>query len=158
MWTRTGLTLLRVVGESWRNLKPRAPHPGKKVLSVLHAIPIIPWGGGVTYNSKSYNIFNTCNLDNQMQILYMLYKLFSTCASYIQKFATTGSEVAGELLRSFDLLNKKKFNDCRTSIFVNVMNTSLAQLRTGDMYGSEQSFLDKISFLVTCLQYRICLE
>jgi len=88
-----------------------------------------------------------------MQILYMLYKL---CASCIQNFATTASEVAGELLPSFDLLNKKKFNDCRTRIFVDVMNTSLAQLRTGDMLGSEQSFLDKICFLVACLQYRIC--
>jgi len=86
----------------------------------------------------------------------MIFKLFPNCASYIRNFSETGSPLAADIITSFQLWNAKKFDECRAIILLDVMKIPYTQIVKGDIYGSEQTFLDAISSFVTCLQYRHC--
>jgi hypothetical protein len=61
--------------ESWRDRRNKGPI-NRSQEAALHSIDRIPYGGSIKLKGVTIHLHNTCNIDNMMQILYSLYKVY----------------------------------------------------------------------------------
>jgi hypothetical protein len=131
------------------------PKPGKN--TALHSVKLIPWGGEVSYGGKRYSIGNTCNVDNQLQILYTMYKLHNTVHQYLNTSSQSALGTTAGILRGiFYSIEEEDWTLAREQTLFNLMNLTPAYVQTGDLFESEQRFLDAVAGLVPLKQHIIC--
>jgi hypothetical protein len=142
--------------EQWRNMKTYAPRPKKAEKTVLHTLNRIPYGGKVPYMGRLVDVLNTCNLDNPMQITYMMYKVFSPVKEYIDSYNQSHPLKTEAIQNCLNQIDRGDFQLARRFMYAYFIGMDLLSIRDGDLTESEQRFLDSMSYLISCNQKRMC--
>jgi hypothetical protein len=102
------------------------------------------------------DVLNTCNLDNPMQIMYMMYKVFSPVKEYIDSYNQSHPLKTEALQNCFNQIDRGDFQLARRFMYADFIGMDLLSIRDGDLTDSEQRFLDFMSYLISCNQKRMC--
>lgn len=140
--------------ESWRARK-QDPLPSQKQNEIF-LTPRIPWGGSITYQGEIIKIFNTCSFDNQMYILNNLINMRPQVRSYINLYRQNGEISAKLIFKMCTLLENNRFDEAKKIVVEDILSMKDSEIRTGNMFGSEERFLSRISNYVRLIKYHDC--
>lgn len=119
---------------------------------------------------------NTCNIDNVLRVIIILYLDFESNSnsigllqilfvmhsidrrvrSHIKRFNVLETPKGIHLMRILSHIEKEEFKEARKITLVNLMELNLSSLQNGDLFNSEEKFLESIHFLVEFEQTYMC--
>jgi hypothetical protein len=110
----------------------------------------------MTHNNIISNVVNTCSFDNQLQILYVLYKVHGATKEYLNNMVAVQDPVAKQIVKIFRAIDICDFNEAKRRWIVNVVGKSPSAYGVTDMYDSEEEFVRHTKHFVRMLEIRIC--
>jgi len=139
--------------ESWKRNCKNVPASR----SPLHSVTLIPYGGNIRYRGGIIELNNTCNIDNQLQIIYTLYTLHPVVGDYLGRL-TADSLAAGLLLRIFSAIDKKQWSIAREITLFQLMKLQpqVNSDQEWSLFDSEERFLTSIEELTKVKQHHQC--
>ena len=134
--------------EQWKDKTvPRQPKPQHVVLGM----PLIPTGAKFTKDDRTFSIYNTCNVDTTIQILYYLNTYTSAGQSFFQNFLQS-NQFSGSLRRIFETIDNENFDDARIEWIESVVGQELV-CDDVSIYGSEsENGTSKFSYWLKCVK------
>jgi len=141
--------------ESWR-ASGNAPPPRRLVPNPIEMCNLVPSGGTIRLNGVSYVLSNTCNFDSVLQVLYCLLNTHPTAKAYIQKLSQSNVQKAATVLTIYKHLTNGNYDAAKVVTVLNLLDLTTDKFNDGNMYGSEERFLNKIAHFIGIVQSSSC--
>lgn len=140
--------------ENWKAKKQKPP-PTSNTQTPLHSIYRLPYGGDISVHGKEVkNLYNTCAIDTQMQILYTMTKMFKDVDDFLWRHHE--SENVKALYRVFEMMDGNNGKLAKQFLLENFLKIEPKVLLSKNLFGSEGRFLDCMSNVIRLTIFRKC--